>query len=89
MRDVTSQFWENTYPFQISVGSLEVVQILQAIRDVNQLHCISQLPVEIGWMTHEHRAVGVLILLNELVDVSIIHPLRNHRKPVFTHRHPK
>ena len=31
----------------------------------------------------------MLILLNKLVDISIIHPLRNHRKPVFAYGYPK
>ena len=36
-------------------------------------------------MTHKHSAADVLILPNELINVSILHPLGNHRQPVFTH----
>ena len=65
------------------------MQILQAICDVDQLHDISQLPGQMGEATHKHWAVDELVLLDELVDISIIHPLRNHRKPMFAYGHPK
>ena len=65
------------------------MQILQAICNVNQLRDISQLLVYVGGVTHKHRAVGKSVFLNELVDVSIIRPLRNHRKPMFAYRDPK
>jgi len=35
------------------------------------------------------NAVHMSILLDELVDVSLVHPRGNHREPVFTDRHPK
>ena len=65
------------------------MQILQAIRNVYQLQNISQLPVEGGGVTHKHRAVGMWFHLDELVDVSMIHPLRNHRKSLWSYCYPK
>ena len=71
------------------MDNLEVMQILQAICDVNQLRGVRQLPVEIVGVTHKHKAVGMWIHLDELVYVPILHPLRNHRKLVSTYCHPK
>ena len=65
------------------------MQVLQAIRNINQLLNISQLPAEIRGVAHKHWAVGVRVPLDELDDSSIIHPLRNHRKPAFAYRNPK
>ena len=65
------------------------MQILNAIRNVSQLHGMSQLPTWIKGVTHKHRAINVKILPDELIDVPILHPLRNHYNPVFIHRYPK
>ena len=67
----------------------EIMEIFQPIRNIDQLHNISRVPVGIGGVTYKHRAVGVLILFNKLVDISIIHPFGNHCKPVFAYCHPK
>ena len=65
------------------------MHIFQAIRNVSQLDSISVRPLRDQVTTYKLGAVYMSIPLNEFVDVSIFHPLGNHRKPVFTHRHPK
>ena len=37
--------------------------------------------------TYKLDAVRILILPNEFHDISILHPLRNHRKPATVYRH--
>ena len=39
--------------------------------------------------TYKLGAVRMLVLSNELDDVPVFHPLGDHRKPAFGHRHPK
>ena len=39
--------------------------------------------------THKLGTVHMFVLPNELDDISILHPLGNHRKPVFTYCHSK
>ena len=46
---------------------------------------ISQVPARVESNTYEQSAVHMLILPNKLIDVAIVHPLANRRKPVFTH----
>jgi len=61
------------------------MHILQAVRNVNQLNSAL---VRLSWgqeITHKLSAVDLLIPLDEVVDVSIFHPLRNQSEPVFTH----
>jgi hypothetical protein len=38
---------------------------------------------------HKLDTVHMSILLDELVDVAIFHPLGDHRKPAFAYRHSK
>ena len=40
-------------------------------------------------MTHKRWAVGKLVVLDELVDVPIVHPLGNQRELMFTYCDPK
>ena len=54
VRGAEHWFERNGCPFHISVDNLEVMQILRAIGSVDQLHNISQLPVEIGEVTYKH-----------------------------------
>ena len=70
-------FEGDSYPFQISVDHTEVVHVVQALCNVDQLNIIS---VRLLWgqeITDKLSAVDVRIALNELVDVSIFHPPRN------------
>ena len=68
----------------------ETVHVRQAICNVNQLNSTSA-----GFYggdrgaTNKLSAVYVWVLLDELIDVPMFHPLGDHRKPVFTYRHPK
>ena len=65
------------------------MHILQAIRNASQLDRISARLLWGQVATYKLRAVYMPAPLDELVDVSVFHPLGNHRKPVFTHCHPK
>ena len=82
-------FEGNLYPFQISVDDAEVMHILQAVRDASQLGSISASLLRDQATTYKLSAVYVPIPLDELVDVSVFHPLGNHREPVFAHCHPE
>jgi len=80
-------FKGDLYPFQISVDYTEVVHILQAICNVNQLNITS---VRLLWyqvMAYEFNAVNIPIPLDKLVDIPIIHPLGNQSEPIFAHCH--
>ena len=83
-------FWrKKLYPFQISVDYAEVMHILQTVRNINQLNSTLVRLLRGQAATYELSAVGVPIPLDELVDIPILHPLRNQSESVFTHRHPK
>lgn len=83
-------FEGSRYPFKISVNDPEVMHILQAVRNVHKLRIGS-----VGNLlrsnvdTHKGDAVCIGVFPNELADVSIVHPLGNHRKPVLADCHSK
>jgi hypothetical protein len=45
--------------------------------------------VQEGMETHELCAVRIAVRLDELVDVTVIHPFRYHRKPLLPRIHTK
>ena len=66
------------------------MHILQAIRCLCQLSNGSVWhPLGLNTNTYKRNSVCVGIFPNELVDVSIVHPLGNHRKLVFAKHHPE
>jgi len=77
---------KETYSFQISVDHVEVMHILQPICNTGQLSGMSGRLLQDQVTTYELAAVHVLILLNELVDVSVFHPLGYQSKSVFVQR---
>jgi hypothetical protein len=78
------------YPFQICVNHTEAVHVHQAIRNVNQLNTTSaRFCGEDRGATNKLSAVCAWVLLDELVDVPVFHPLGDHRKPAFTYRYSK
>jgi hypothetical protein len=83
-------FEKDSYPFQICVNHVEDVHVIQAVRNVNQLnrtsarHCGGD-----QGATHKRNAVHIFVLLDELIDVPVFHPLGDQRKPAFAYRHPK
>jgi hypothetical protein len=86
------RFEGSGYSFKIPMNDPEVVHILQTICHVCQLRSgsVEKLArIEYIGGTHKSSAVCIIIFPNELVDVSIVHPLGNHRKSVFADRHPK
>ena len=40
-----------------------------------------------GVKPYKLKSVHILVCLNELVDIPIDHPFRNHCKELFSHRH--
>ena len=82
-------FVASLYPFQISMDDAEVMHILQAVRDPSQLGGASVSLLQDRVTTYKLGAVYMPIPLDELVDVSVFHPLGNHREPVFAHCHPE
>jgi len=86
-RDI--RFERRSYPFQISMDNTEIVHILQAICDVDQLNGTSaRLPG--GQATaYKFSAAYMPLPLDKFIDVPIFHPLGNHRKLVFAYCHPK
>jgi len=64
------------------------MHIFQTVCNVGQLNRTSVRLVQ--WrVTHELNAVDVAIPLDEVIDVPILHPLRNQGELVFAHRHSK
>ena len=78
------------YPLQIPVNHPEAMHILQAIRNICQLPdgLVRHLP-EPNTNTYKRSSVCIRIFPDELIGVSIVHPLGNHRKVVFAERHSK
>ena len=73
-----------THSFQISVYHAKVVHVLQAIRNAGQLNGRpSAMLMQDRVTTYELGAVYMPIPLNELVDVSVLHPLGNESKLFF------
>ena len=69
---------------------MEVMHVRQAIRNVNQLNITSAgLCGEDRGATNKLSAVYTRVLLDELVDVPVFHPLGDHRKSVSAYRHSK
>jgi hypothetical protein len=65
------------------------MHVSQPVRNVNQLNRTS---IRFLWggyrgATYKLGAVRMFVLPHEFDDVSIFHPFRNHRKPVFTYCH--
>jgi len=65
----------------------EIMHILQTTRNTGQLNSTSARPPQGTVTTHELNTVHVPVPFNKLVDVSVVHPLRNQSKPVFAYRH--
>jgi hypothetical protein len=82
-------FEKNSYPFQISVNHAETVHMRQTVRNVNQLNGTSVRLCGNGdrGATHKLDTVHTFVPSNKLDDVTMFHPLGDHRKPVFAYRH--
>jgi len=65
------------------------MHILQTARNPSQLNYASASLSQSQVTTYKFNAIHVLVFLNELVDVSIFHPIGNHTKPVFGQYHSK
>ena len=83
-------FGKASYPFQIRVNYAEVMHILQPVCNVDQLNGSSVGRIQWGQVTtYKIGAIHFLIPLDEVIDVSVFHPLGNHREPVLVKGHPK
>ena len=71
------------------MDNVKVMHICQAIRNINQLNGTSVRLLQDPVTTYELSAVYTAISLDELVDVSVFHPFRNHCESVFAYRHAK
>ena len=65
----------------------EVVHVLQAIRNVNQLNSASARLTTGVVIIYKLSAINLHIPLDEIIDIPVFHPVRNQRKPVFTNCH--
>jgi len=68
---------------------MEVMHILQATRNTSQLNGSSVGLMRDQMTTYKLGAVYILVPLDELIDVSVLHPLGNESKSVFIRRHSK
>jgi len=68
------------YPLQISVDHAEVVHILQAICDINQLNSTLVRALWGRVIAYELNAVNMPIPLDKLVDISVVHPLGDQKR---------
>jgi len=73
------------------MNDAKVMHILQTLRDVNQLNTTSVRFVrgQVITRAYEFSAVDVTVPLDELIDVSVFHPLGDQSEPVFAHCHSK
>ena len=62
---------------------MEVVHILQATRNPSQLIDTSVKLVRSQTTTYKLNTLHIPISLDELVDVSVFHPIGNQSKPVL------
>ena len=73
-----------TDTLQIPVDEVEAMKILQPVRNIHQLRrTVIPGSVEMNVVTHELDSIHLSVVLDELVDVTIIHPLRHQRKLRF------
>jgi hypothetical protein len=83
-------FEKDSYPFQICMNHAGAVHVRQAVCNVIQLNRISaRFCGGDQRVTHKPSAVHMFVLLDELVDVPVFHPLGDHREPAFAYRHSK
>jgi len=71
------------------VDHAEVMHVLQAVRDAGQLNGTSVGLPRDQVTTYELAAIYMLVPLDEVIDVSIFHPLGNESKPVLIQCDPK
>ena len=73
-----------TDSLQIPVDEAEAMKILQPVRGIHQLRkTVIPVSVDMGVVTHELDSIHFSTVPDELVDVTIIHPLRHQRKLKF------
>jgi len=77
------------YPLQISVYDMEFMHILQTPRNASQLNGTSVRLLRDQVTTYKLGTVHMPVPLDELVDVSVLHPLGNESKPVSIQCHSK
>ena len=77
-----------THPFQVSMDHLEVMHILQALCNINELDMSAKGRNRSNY-AYKLGTVHVRIFLNEIIDITILHPLRNHRESPFSNCHPE
>ena len=66
------------------MDDVESMKILQPVPNIHQLRkTVIPVSVEMNVVTHELDSIHLSVVLNELVDISIIHPLRHQRKLRF------
>jgi len=65
------------------VNHVEIVHILQATRDVNQLNGSSVRPLRDQVATYKLDTIYIPVPLDELIDGSVLHPLGDESKSAF------
>ena len=66
------------------MDDVKAMKILQPVRDIHQLRkTVRPVSVEMDVVTHELDPINFYVVLDELVDVTIIHPLRHQCKLRF------
>ena len=71
-----------TYPLQVSLHHVNAMHVLQPSRGVGQLNksVVSGVYARYSPITHELDTINPSMFPNILADVTVIHPLRHHRK---------
>ena len=65
------------------MNHVEIVHILQATRDVNQLNGSSVRPLRDQVATYKLDTIYIPVPLDELIDGSVLHPLGDESKSAF------
>jgi len=77
---------ESTHSLQVPVDDIEAVKILQPTRDVYQLwKSVMPAIADTYEVTHKFDSIHFSVVLDEIVDIAVIHPFRQQRKPGRLH----
>ena len=71
------------------MNDMEFMHIFQPTRNASQLNSPLARLLRDQVATYKLGAVYISISLDELVDVSVFHPLGNESEPVLVQRHSK
>lgn len=77
------------YPFQVSVHHVNAVHVLQSTRSIGQLNeSETSTSTEPTTITHELDAINSAMIVDEIIDIAVVHPFGYYREPMTLQIHP-